>query len=343
MSIKLGCGRYASAFGSSDWVRAGSFWVRIFSGPKYLDPIGIISNQNPTVSRIRFKSENQYGSDLNQRTNTDQENKDGLSSKSVGYILLSTGPKVFQKERTSPELKIEEYLILWNSRKLQAYQEKLLQSPVYLKISRNNLLSTGPYLSMRKNSNMVLFPEYKKAKEQHKNHNMPRRSDLNQARNVIKEFEHPSIQGRTMYSSVIGGSNEEGTWRSTDSAANTDGPATMTDSVESTHPNHEGGSRNVEQSTQAQPEESSVAHDQDEMPSESDVETQVSGNPHSEEIIATCSSLSRTEDDEDEDKNLELGPMIALKEQLEKDKDHESLRRWKEQLLGIVDLEEVGD
>lgn len=33
------------------------------------------------------------------------------------------------------------------------------------------------------------------------------------------------------------------------------------------------------------------------------------------------SSLSPTEDeDEDEDKKLELGPMIALKEQLEKDK-----------------------
>ena len=30
-----------------------------------------------------------------------------------------------------------------------------------------------------------------------------------------------------MYSSVIGGSNERGTWRSTDSAANTDVPATM--------------------------------------------------------------------------------------------------------------------
>ncbi|KAF2589813.1 hypothetical protein F2Q70_00039625 [Brassica cretica] len=36
-----------------------------------------------------------------------------------------------------------------------------------------------------------------------------------------------------------------------------------------------GGCRNVEQSTQAQPEENSVAHDQDEMPSESDAETQV--------------------------------------------------------------------
>ncbi|KAF3569693.1 hypothetical protein F2Q69_00060246 [Brassica cretica] len=46
--------------------------------------------------------------------------------------------------------------------------------------------------------------------------------------------------------------------------------------VENTHPDHEeGGCRNVEQSTQAQPEENSVAHDQDEMPSESDAETQV--------------------------------------------------------------------
>ncbi|CAH8256117.1 unnamed protein product [Arabidopsis lyrata] len=56
------------------------------------------------------------------------------------------------------------------------------------------------------------------------------------------------------------------------------------------------------------------------------------------------SSLSPTEDDEeDDDKKLELGPMIALKEQLEKDKDDESLRRWKEQLLGVVDLEDVGE
>ncbi|XP_010473464.1 PREDICTED: rho GDP-dissociation inhibitor 1-like [Camelina sativa] len=56
------------------------------------------------------------------------------------------------------------------------------------------------------------------------------------------------------------------------------------------------------------------------------------------------SSLSPTEDDEDdEDKKLQLGPMIALKEQLEKDKDDESLRRWKEQLLSVVDLEDVGE
>ena len=103
------------------------------------------------------------------------------------------------------------------------------QSPVCLKTSRNSLLSTGPHLSMRENSNMVLVPEYKKAKEQHKNRNMRRRSDLNLAKNVIKVFEHPSIQGKPMYSSVNGGTNEGGTWRSIDSAANTDGPATMSD------------------------------------------------------------------------------------------------------------------
>ncbi|CAA7029079.1 unnamed protein product [Microthlaspi erraticum] len=53
--------------------------------------------------------------------------------------------------------------------------------------------------------------------------------------------------------------------------------------------------------------------------------------------------LTEDEEEEDEDRKLELGPMIALKEQLEKDKDDESLRRWKEQLLGSVDLEEVSE
>ncbi|RRT73128.1 hypothetical protein B296_00033720 [Ensete ventricosum] len=60
--------------------------------------------------------------------------------------------------------------------------------------------------------------------------------------------------------------------------------------------------------------------------------------------------------DEDEEENgpVELGPQIALKEQLEMDKvrcatvvvvlqDDESLRKWKEQLLGSIDLNEVGD
>ncbi|XP_071726021.1 rho GDP-dissociation inhibitor 1-like [Rutidosis leptorrhynchoides] len=59
------------------------------------------------------------------------------------------------------------------------------------------------------------------------------------------------------------------------------------------------------------------------------------------------SSLYETEDEvegeEDaEDNKIELGPQCTLKEQLEKDKDDESLRKWKEQLLGNVDINDVG-
>ncbi|KAK7247021.1 hypothetical protein RIF29_41897 [Crotalaria pallida] len=43
------------------------------------------------------------------------------------------------------------------------------------------------------------------------------------------------------------------------------------------------------------------------------------------------------------DKELNLGPQVSLKEQLEKDKDDESLRKWKEQLLGSVDISAVGE
>ncbi|CAA6659838.1 unnamed protein product [Spirodela intermedia] len=48
-------------------------------------------------------------------------------------------------------------------------------------------------------------------------------------------------------------------------------------------------------------------------------------------------------DDEDEKSAVLLGPQVPLKEQLELDKDDESLRRWKEQLLGSVDFSAVGD
>ncbi|CAN1260024.1 Rho GDP-dissociation inhibitor 1 [Linum perenne] len=48
------------------------------------------------------------------------------------------------------------------------------------------------------------------------------------------------------------------------------------------------------------------------------------------------------EDEDHEDKSIEVGPQYTLKEQLEKDKDDESLRRWKEQLIGAVDIEAVG-
>ncbi|KAJ6823261.1 rho GDP-dissociation inhibitor 1 [Iris pallida] len=48
-------------------------------------------------------------------------------------------------------------------------------------------------------------------------------------------------------------------------------------------------------------------------------------------------------DEEEEGKVIDLGPQVSLKDQLEKDKDDESLRRWKEQLLGSVDLNSVGE
>ncbi|OAY76049.1 rho GDP-dissociation inhibitor 1-like [Ananas comosus] len=66
----------------------------------------------------------------------------------------------------------------------------------------------------------------------------------------------------------------------------------------------------------------------------------------------SCASVSSTDmndddgsdDDGDEEKQaVLLGPQVPLKEQLEMDKDDESLTRWKEQLLGSVDLNEVGE
>ncbi|PWA53479.1 immunoglobulin E-set superfamily protein [Artemisia annua] len=57
------------------------------------------------------------------------------------------------------------------------------------------------------------------------------------------------------------------------------------------------------------------------------------------------SSVSITEDDDDEDVHgkLEIGPRKTLKEQYEADKDDESLMRWKEQLLGSVDINAVAE
>ncbi|XP_010486361.1 PREDICTED: rho GDP-dissociation inhibitor 1 [Camelina sativa] len=54
-------------------------------------------------------------------------------------------------------------------------------------------------------------------------------------------------------------------------------------------------------------------------------------------------SLCATEEEEDEDSKLQLGPQYTIKEHLEKDKDDESLRKWKEQLLGSVDVTNIGE
>ncbi|KAF8414195.1 hypothetical protein HHK36_002195 [Tetracentron sinense] len=56
-----------------------------------------------------------------------------------------------------------------------------------------------------------------------------------------------------------------------------------------------------------------------------------------------ASCYATEEEEEDEERKIELGPQLTLKEQLEKDKEDESLRRWKEQLLGSVDFDSVGE
>lgn len=59
------------------------------------------------------------------------------------------------------------------------------------------------------------------------------------------------------------------------------------------------------------------------------------------------SSLCDSEEGEGQEENPEkdsfvVSPLVPLKDQLEKDKDDESLRRWKEQLLGSVQLDPAG-
>ncbi|XAR55298.1 hypothetical protein NMG60_11035334 [Bertholletia excelsa] len=73
---------------------------------------------------------------------------------------------------------------------------------------------------------------------------------------------------------------------------------------------------------------------------------QESGDESEEKITRNKSETSlcaTEEEDDDEGGNIELGPQYTLKEQFEKDKDDESLRRWKEQLLGSVDMTNAGE
>ncbi|CAN6571481.1 hypothetical protein ACFX13_024835 [Malus domestica] len=61
------------------------------------------------------------------------------------------------------------------------------------------------------------------------------------------------------------------------------------------------------------------------------------------QMSETSVSAAEEEEDEEGSSKIQLGPQCTLKEQIEKDKDDESLRRWKEQLLGAVDFENVGE
>ncbi|KAF3603038.1 hypothetical protein F2Q69_00038994 [Brassica cretica] len=59
--------------------------------------------------------------------------------------------------------------------------------------------------------------------------------------------------------------------------------------------------------------------------------------------MSESSICATEEEEEDDDSKLHLGPQYTIKEHLEKDKDDESLRKWKEQLLGSVDVTNIGD
>ncbi|KAL8144170.1 hypothetical protein V2J09_017202 [Rumex salicifolius] len=50
---------------------------------------------------------------------------------------------------------------------------------------------------------------------------------------------------------------------------------------------------------------------------------------------------NKKNEEEEYENKLELGPMYSIKDHLEKDKDDESLRKWKEQLLGNVNVDGV--
>uniref|UniRef100_M4E0G0 THIF-type NAD/FAD binding fold domain-containing protein n=1 Tax=Brassica campestris TaxID=3711 RepID=M4E0G0_BRACM len=59
--------------------------------------------------------------------------------------------------------------------------------------------------------------------------------------------------------------------------------------------------------------------------------------------MSESSICATEEEEEDDDSKLQLGPQYTIKEHLEKDKDDESLRKWKEQLLGSVDVTNIGE
>jgi Rho GDP-dissociation inhibitor len=72
----------------------------------------------------------------------------------------------------------------------------------------------------------------------------------------------------------------------------------------------------------------------------------------SADVVSSCDSEEEEEEGDQEEEEeeaatnqaflqLELGPQVPLKEQLEKDKEDESLRRWKEQLLGSASLDDA--
>ncbi|KAK2984616.1 hypothetical protein RJ640_029122 [Escallonia rubra] len=67
---------------------------------------------------------------------------------------------------------------------------------------------------------------------------------------------------------------------------------------------------------------------------------------HKPEAALDVEGAANGDDDEHQENgvlgNFVPGPLVPLKDQLEKDKDDESLRRWKEKLLGCVESDLIG-
>ncbi|KAJ9696999.1 hypothetical protein PVL29_008971 [Vitis rotundifolia] len=61
-----------------------------------------------------------------------------------------------------------------------------------------------------------------------------------------------------------------------------------------------------------------------------------------DEVVANDDCDGDDDDADDRDDGFVPGPLIPLKEQLEKDKEDESLRRWKEKLLGCLEEDFTG-
>ncbi|MED6157634.1 Rab GDP dissociation inhibitor alpha [Stylosanthes scabra] len=81
-----------------------------------------------------------------------------------------------------------------------------------------------------------------------------------------------------------------------------------------------------------------------------EITNKVGNGGESDQLPYSDDEEETDEAEEEEDPKLESdkemdphpGPQFSLKEHIDKDKDDESLRKWKEQLLGSVDMSAVG-
>ncbi|WVZ22038.1 hypothetical protein V8G54_000582 [Vigna mungo] len=87
------------------------------------------------------------------------------------------------------------------------------------------------------------------------------------------------------------------------------------------------------------------------VPFNSQLEEDLKNKGTNNKVVGEADRVPYTEDaegteseaEEDPKLKLDLGPRFSLKEQIEKDNDDESLRKWKEQLLGSIDVSAVGE